>query len=191
MTLMLVGPSLMEVWTDGGLLDLIENTPENYAKWVACCCGDCCPCGLLVHEMLGAADPTTWALSVTCETLGGCFSTTRTNKDHFVIESGDCSSFSITLQVNQVPFNEYVQELSCQFRCVGDSAEFYDLIAQMEGASCVALVNEATTYSVICTECRFEYVIHVPIYDEPGVCACSGDTLVIKFVFEKLIAPCV
>ena len=46
MTLNVVGPSLMEVWTTGGLLGLIENTPENYAEWVVCCCGQlrcCCP----------------------------------------------------------------------------------------------------------------------------------------------------
>lgn len=44
MTLNVVGPSLMEVWTTGGLLGLIENTPENYAEWVACCCVAGCGC---------------------------------------------------------------------------------------------------------------------------------------------------
>lgn len=154
-------------------------------------CGDalCCPCGEFFLNIIQVPCQA-YEVILKVSTLGGCILTeTRdvTLDPNLTLTFTDCDSWRFAYYNNPISDVLYVD---VSFRCVGESAEAFNLDTSISGISCDVTLPGTTT-ELICTECQFRYVVHVPIENDPGVCACEDDTLVIEITINKLSAPCV
>lgn len=185
MTLMLVGPSLMEVWTDGGLLDLIENTPANYAEWVRCCCNTpfiCCPCQDYVDLM--DRDP-----EVTVE---GCGPTQTLTLRGRQLTGAQCQGWDVGYAEGYPTFDALAGGFNVWFDCKdGDPSTVILKEATYDLGAAVCSLGPPVLASWSCSECEFVGVIHREIIAVTEDCPCNPGPLIVTVRWTRSTAPCI
>ena len=186
MTINVVGTSLMDVWSTGGLMDVIENTPANYAAWVLCCCGDsdCVGCIRWVDDIPNS--------DVVTATFSGCRDTVWTNvtlQGAGAPIPGQCAdSYEIQPLSTPTGDQDIVFSISLTWNATTLRFDWSNLSVTIDSAQCGVSNPVEASYS--CTECLLKIVIDMDVDDiGDGSCCEGADELTLTIEVDLSAGP--
>lgn len=170
MVLAVAGTSLMDVWSNGGLLELIEDNAANQTLFEECCCGCVCNCPYLVNKWNSAdtlAIHFDFPSSCGIDFDGSLFPGVGTPP------AGKTSCFHWGNTFTTVEFGQFEVVVWCDGDTVGMS------VSSTTTGNCSFGATEVNSFTCDPFEISASSIVTSESGAEPDPCTCTGETVAI------------